>query len=307
MRSVSQPQVRHLNRLRMALSLGLFVVLIGLAGCGAPLVKSLLDLAQLRAQLMAEFHEKEISVNLGNATYLNVTFLNSALNDGPPEDRAVRAQATALFVRQHYPSVSRVERIVVLFVRYKTQYVFMHSSYTVDLFLFDRKGQRIDRSVEYGGPPPKSNDRNGARDEGIRKQADGGIEIQLSGDMNNGLALFPLFDGADQVAPPRRAPAPKKVIFTFASYAREKVFNTDIAFAIIADGKTIFQSTSLNTSKDMEGGNEFLTQEVPFTQFLTMVHARQAILKLDQKEYPLTTKQLAGLRDMANQTTSPRP
>ena len=73
------------------------------------------------------------------------------------------------------------------------------------------------------------------------------------------------------------------------------------------NGKVIYSATALNTSKTTEGGNEFLTQDLPFAQFLELTRARKAKLKLGDREYPLTEKQLASLRDMASYAAPAEP
>lgn len=296
MHSVSRLAVGHRFFPRAVVRLSVLVLSVCLSGCGTAFVKSLQDLAQLRTQLMAEFHENEIAVRVGNSTQLSITFVNSALNDRLPEDRAKRAQATALFVKQHFAGIDRMERIWVFFATYETRYLVVHYSRSVDMFLFDRKGTRIELGTGYGAPADAIPD--------ATRNTDVALRIQLAGNMNKGLALFPSFAGGSEGTPPHRAPTPAKVVFTFASYAPEKVFKTDIPFALIADGKTVYRSMTLNTSKTVEGGNEFLTQEIPYFQFVELVQARQATLKLADREYRLTDEQLSRLREMAGVTST---
>jgi hypothetical protein len=79
-------------------SLSLTVVLILscllAAGC-AQVAKSLGELSRLHAEIVKEYGEKDVGVNLNNDTSLSITFINSPLNAKAPEERAKRAEQAA--------------------------------------------------------------------------------------------------------------------------------------------------------------------------------------------------------------------
>jgi len=291
------------------LSLGLVICF---TGCGSALVKSLREVGKLRSELIAEFHENDIQVSLGNSTQLRITFVNSALNERSAEERAKRAQETAFFITQHYAGVHRLERIWIFFATYQTRYIVVHYSKSVDMFLFDRNGARIELGYGYGNDPPPqphADDQAVAVYKRLHNQTDVQIDrLQLSGNMDEGVALVPLYTVRGDITPPHQGTStPATVNFTFASYAPKKIFQTDVLFTLIGDGKVIYNATALNTSKTTEGGNEFLIQNIPFADFLEMTRARKAKLKLGGREYSLTEKQLAALRDMASYAEPAQP
>jgi hypothetical protein len=76
-------------------------------GC-AQLAKSLVEISRLQAELVKEYGEEGVNVNLTNSRLLTVTFVNSPLNAKGPEERAKRAEQAATFVKQHYPSIDQI-------------------------------------------------------------------------------------------------------------------------------------------------------------------------------------------------------
>src|SRR5688572_30297839 len=97
------------------------------AGC-TQLAKSLIEISRLQADIVKEYSEKDVNVNLNNSTVLVVTFVNSPLNEKGAEERAKRATQTAAFVKQHYPSINQIAEIWVAFVRSKTHFIVVHWS-----------------------------------------------------------------------------------------------------------------------------------------------------------------------------------
>jgi hypothetical protein len=293
-----QPQLALFSSLLLAASL---------SGCGKEMFKSLGEMARLRTELIKEFHEEEITVVVRNSTMLGVTFTNSKLNDQSNLKRMERAQETALFVKGHYAGMDRIERVWVSFVAHETRYLIVNYTRGIDTYLFDKKGSLLSPPAQYGlQPDPKPDDEARANYSPYRNETDVQItRLQLSGDLNHGVALVPNFTlHGDATTADHSMAAPRSVNFTFASYAPEKVFKTDVPFGITADGKMIYSSMAHNSSTTTEGGNEFLTQMIPFPQFLEMTRARKASLKLADKEYRLTDRQLGGLRQMASYAPS---
>src|ERR1700737_3000531 len=78
------------------------VLVVTLSGCGKEFIKSLGDMARLRAELIKEFHDQDINVVVQNSTVLGVTFINSKLNDQSSTKRLERARETAVFIKRHY-------------------------------------------------------------------------------------------------------------------------------------------------------------------------------------------------------------
>jgi hypothetical protein len=286
--------------------LSLLICLATLPGCGNGFVSSLADLARLRANLINEFHDSDVQVLIRNATVLSVTFVNSPLNDessGPL--RMERAQKTASFVQTHYAAIDRIERMWVSFVAAETHFFVFTYSRSVDAFPFDGRGTLMTLS----GQPLQSEgeDRAHAVYNASRDETDVQItRLQLSGNLDEGLALAPHFILQGHVTDGHPAIPPAKVVFDFASFASEKIFKKDVSFAIIGDSKTVFDGKASNSSKETEGGNEFLSVELSFDQFSEMTHAAKVVLRLGDTEYPLNASQLEQLRKMASYCAPPK-
>src|SRR6266850_2084694 len=105
-----------------------FAVLLSclLAGGCAREIKSLGEVSKLYAELVKEYNEQKVGINLNNGTVLRITFINSPLNSSGPEERKKRAEQTAAFVVQHYTSINQIEEIWVGFVRTETRFFVIH-------------------------------------------------------------------------------------------------------------------------------------------------------------------------------------
>jgi len=60
------------------------------------------DLLALRDQIMTEFHEKVVDVNISNGNRMTVKFMNSPFSARSREEKQQRADAVAAFVATHY-------------------------------------------------------------------------------------------------------------------------------------------------------------------------------------------------------------
>jgi hypothetical protein len=60
------------------------------------------ELLRLRDQLMTEFHEQVVDVNIATGDRMTVKFVNSPLLSRSREEKQQRADAVAAFVAQHY-------------------------------------------------------------------------------------------------------------------------------------------------------------------------------------------------------------
>lgn len=275
--------------------------LILLTCCSKELFKSLTELKQLQQQLVNQFHEKRINVNLHNSDSLVVTFINSPLNQGDRTERMKRAQETALFVTRNYPSAKQLRGIGVSFALQETRFLVVNYFESVDWFPFDRNGALIP-DVEPGQPEDVqravvrySKQRNETEVELARVQLDGDVDLGL------GLALVPHFTVPGDAQAANRTPhLPKWVGLEFASYAKEKRYSYDSPLKIRGDGKMIYTGTARLMSSSMNNGSarEFLSQRISYEQFREMTKAGEVTIILGAKEYPLTSDQLAGLRDM---------
>jgi hypothetical protein len=276
--------------------------LLLLTCCSQGLFKSLTEINQLQQQLVNQFHEKRINVNLYNSDSLTVTFINSPLNQGDRTERMKRAQETALFVTRNYPPARQLQSIAVSFAVQEKRYLIVNYFASIDWFPFDRNGALIP-DVEPGEPEDLrravvrySKQRNESEVELTRVQLDGDVDLGL------GLALVPHFTVPGDAQAANHTPhLPKWVGLEFASYCKEKRYSSDSPLKIKADGKVIYTGTARLMSSSMNNGSasEFLSQRISYQQFREMARAGEVTIILGAKEYPLTSDQLAGLRDMA--------
>ena len=61
------------------------------------------ELLVLRDQLIKEFHEKDVDVNITNGKHMTVKFINSPLKTRSQDEKQRRADAVAAFVVKNYP------------------------------------------------------------------------------------------------------------------------------------------------------------------------------------------------------------
>ena len=299
---------RYFSLSALAIRLLIPMLLLSLLGCGKDVFNTVGEMAQLRNDLIKEFHEQDINVSIQNSTNLAVTFVNSPLN-GQPVERFKRAQETALFIKRHYVGIDRLESMLVRFMKNETRLWVINRGQEIDSFVFGKDAVLIGAPPEYNSPQVFKGEEdvlvnyNPTRNESEVRIT----RLQLEGDTEQGVVLSPRFKvRGDASTAGHTIGIPSAVIFDFASFAPEKLFKGDPALRIVADGSLIFNDKAHNLSATTAGGNEFLVQAVPLDQFLKLTGAKVVILTLGSKEYLLSERQLGALRDMANYANSGR-
>ena len=279
------------------------------AGCGTKLLSELGEVSEIKNQLIKEFHEPDLQVTLNNSTGLHVTFVNSPLNERNSDERFARAQEAALFVKRRYAGIERLKYMSIGFVKSQTRMVVVEDMQEVDRFVFNNSASLIGAETDYN-PQSAFTDEDDVSIVYNPKNNESEVRItrlQLEGDLNKGVMLSPHFKvRGDATTAGRSAGIPSAVVFTFASFAPEKVFTSDPQLRIVADGQTIFNDKAHNQSVGVDGGNEFLVQGVPLAQFLKMTEAKTVVLSLGGKEYLLSDKNLRSLREMASYASQGR-
>ncbi|HEV7747402.1 MAG TPA: hypothetical protein VGO56_20560 [Pyrinomonadaceae bacterium] len=286
---------------RSASLISALLCLLLLAGC-AKLTKSLGELSQLQNDIAKEFKEKEVAVNLSNGTSLTITFINSVLNSQEAEQRAQRAQRTAQFVSKRYPAIANIEAIWVVFMRIETRYVIVNYSENMGYFGFDQNAQPLREEA----PPevkPVDETRPAATYDPKLKQTDVVIrQMQLEGDINNGLSVIPHFTVPGDASDLKRSTSfPDSVRFDFSSFSEKSMFPGAPTFTFLADGKAVFETPEqFSTSKFGEQFTEFASVGVPYQTFRRIVGGKTLKLTIGDREYAFTEKQLDALREMTN-------
>jgi len=302
------PGLRKRGSYPLPASLAMILVLqLCFLGCGKDAFKTLGELAQIRNDLIREFHEENIDVILQNSNNLAVTFINSPLN-AHPDQLFERAQETAVFIRRRYAGIDRLESILVRFFKHEKRMLVVDYTEEIESFVFGKD------AVLIGAPPEMRADAFKDEDDVIvsynaaRNESDVQIvRLDLEGNMEKGLFLSPHFKvRGDASIAGHTIGIPSAVIFNFASFAPDKVFKDDPALKIVADGIPVFNDKAHNMSTTTAGGNEFLVQAIPLDQFLKMTAANTVILTLGSKEFLLSDSQIRALRDMAVYANSGR-
>src|SRR5689334_15880106 len=113
------------------------------SACLREFARSFTEVRRVYEALTKEFGE-QVFVNINeqsNRRALHVSFINSALNNRPPEERAARARRTAEIVKQTYPRINTLDSIWVTFLTQDTHYGFFHRSDVIDYFAFSKDGK----------------------------------------------------------------------------------------------------------------------------------------------------------------------
>jgi hypothetical protein len=269
-------------------------------------VKSLGELSKLQSDIIKEYKEDDVRVNLTNNTSLTVTFVNSALNSQESEQRQQRAARTASFVITHYPSVGKLQEIWVVLMLVKTRFVVVNYSETVGYFGFDKTGQPLrERDLDADVLPVEAVDetRPTAAYNATLKRTEVIVrQMPLEGDLNNGFSVVPHFSVPGDASGVRRSTSfPESVSFDFLSFSEKSIFPGAPKFTFLTDGKVVFEaSEQFSTSKVDEKFSEFATINIPYPTFRRMVSGRSLNLKIGERDYAFSSKQLAALREMTN-------
>lgn len=284
---------RRQSRALVTLLLCLFAT-----GC-TKLAKDWGEISKLHTAIVKEFGEKEVGVNLNNDTVLTVSFVNSPLNDRGPDERAQRAEQTAVFVKDHFQSIARIETIWVVFVRSETRFVFVHSSETISVFPFDKHGQPF-------RPPEDDDPDSSALDQGLSAVYSPDLDqtdlmitgLQLQGKQNQGLTMSVYCTLRGDATGVKRADPPKAVDVDLASYSEKSLFPGEPKIQFIADGKVVFTTAKqFSTSKNMDGlFSESVSVAVPYAAFRRLAAGKKLTLKLGEFEYNFTEEQVESVR-----------
>jgi len=275
--------------------------------CSNGLVKRLTEVAKLREDLMDKYQEKEVNVDLRNSGFLTISFVDSPLNQEDTDKRAFRAREAAKFVVKNFPSIARIQTIWIMFVASERRLIVFHYHRRLNEYAFNNRGELIttmgmNSSDDPLSPIVRFNPTSNETDISLTR-------IQLTGDLNHGIALVPYFTAKGDARDPNgKVAAPAFVVFDFASYADRRIFSSDSDLEIVCDGKTDYSGKAhlLSPQNSSEGNNaQFLTAQIPFAQFAKMGEASSLKVKLDATQFDVSPEAIAALRRMAAHVLPP--
>lgn len=266
------------------------------AGCGE-IVSTLSDLGIVQSALAKKFGE-EVAVNVNHGpggTMLTVWFINSKLNDQPPDARQIRAEETAGIVKASYTRMQNVRELWVGFVRKKTRLIVFHHSQVVTMHGFDKNGQPLRRNETEVVQPPSNVQVSAGYDERSNVTDVSVSGIQLEGQPGKyGLTVLPYFKVQGDARGVKRGLPPKVVQLNFASYAEKPKFPQTVLISFIANGKVVHKTEGMFTGRDAQ----FCYLDVPYPAFRRIVGGKDLIIKLGDKDYALTPSQLGAMQQM---------
>jgi hypothetical protein len=271
--------------------------------CSTGPLKSLREIGRLRQQLIDKYRDRNINVNLNNGRWLVITFVNSPLNKETDAARLSRAQEAATFTSTNFTGIKGIESISVGFIESEDHFFIYHYSRSLGFFVFDKNGVAVNSGDSDENPLAPV-----VRFSSARNETDVSItRIQLDGDINNGIALVPHFTFKGGVRDPNRS-APESVVFDFASYADRKIYPGNDQLDIWCDGVSVFSDSARLLIPDTasDGGRaQFLTAQIPVTQFVKIGMARQIKLKLGSRNFDLSPDDVEALHSISSYISLP--
>jgi len=272
-------------------------------GCSTAkeLGKTLGDLEKVRAELVKKFGEEGVNLRVNtfqNLTSISVTYVNSPLNQKTPEERAKRAQETAVVVRQLYPSIKNGNQIWVGFMRVTTRMVIFHYSEIIEVLGFDSEA----RALREPGTEPLDTSRPTVHYWANQNKTDiTGGGIQLEGLPEKGVMFIPHFSVAGDInkVTPKR---PNEIGLDFASFSEKPKFPNLTKIVFLSDDKVVYSTEGQFSTSKIAGDmySEFLYLQVPTAAFVKITSGSTIKLRLNEDEYELTDSQALKIRRMAD-------
>ena len=263
--------------------------------------KDVSDMKALHGELMKQFGDA-VFVNInhtGAQVVLNVTFVNSDLNNKAQQDRFNRAQETANIVRTRYPGVKSLHAIWVVFVRDKTRLFVLHETESVDYYGFDKEAKRLMM------PEPGTNTGVELATSTNYLEQTNETDISVSGIQldgtpgKDGLTVLPHFTVGGDARKVKAAP-PKEVLFDFASYSPREQFAGEVPIDVIADSTYVFRTKGHFKLSHVSGSvSEFCYLKIPYASFRKMILGKQVLISVNDRAYLLTPNQLIAIRQMS--------
>ncbi|MGB9181749.1 MAG: hypothetical protein WCB68_21140 [Pyrinomonadaceae bacterium] len=251
-------------------------------------------MTRLRQDLINEYHVSNINVMMQNSDTLGISFINTPYNTLGHDEKEREAYGIALFAKNHYAQINKINRIWVAYVAQKNYIIFQYTE-GLSTFVFDKS--RLSTPIPY---LKDANVREGAiaAYDSRRNQTDVYFDknLQLYGTLQKGLMLVPHF-----FIPGNKVVAPKTVILDFASYSDKETFSDNHQLQIFVDDQKLFSGDAqlTSTGREKDGTvNEFLSQQIPYGMFVKLVNGQKVKIVLGPKEIELNEQHLSALRSL---------
>jgi hypothetical protein len=263
--------------------------------------KSLGDLATVRAELIKKYGEQDVNLRINtfeNRTAIFVTYVNSPLNQKSTEERAQRAQETAVIVKQHYPSIKKVSEIWVGFMRATSRLVIFHWSEMLEVYGFDNEARALRHPSSASLDPSQPEVRYSASQNKTEISSSG---IQLEGTTEKGVILVAHFSVAGDVNKSTPKP-PEEVLLDFAAFSDKPKFPNVTNMVFLSDNKIVYRTEGQFSTSKIAGETycEFLYLKVPTAVFREISSGSTVTIKLNKHEYKLTESQHLQIQRMSD-------
>lgn len=271
----------------------LIVVLVALLlnSCSPENRKALGDLEQLREQLIKEYKQKDPSLSLLNFNVLKISFINSAFNELGVQQQSEKARQIALFAKEHYSSINRVDEIWVSFVVYRN-YIVFHYTDSLATYRFS-KSELGTTTVSNTGPKGaivvSDNNLSNRREVYLAKN----LEVYRSAQGAIMLFVHCSIDG-------NQMKLPAKVAFEFASNSQKKIFTNNPTLNISAGNQTLFAGNAqLSDTMGTEGSiTQYVSAEIPYSRFAKLTEGDNVTIRLGPTRFELKEDQRRILKEM---------
>jgi len=129
----------------------LFFIL--LTGCSQESFQSFKGLFPLRDKLIQQFDEQNVRITIQNGNTVGVSFINSSFNNLSQQEKELKAQEVAVFVKDNYDAIENIDNIWISFVIHKRYLFLVNYTNSLATFFFDKNALGESVINEPGAPP----------------------------------------------------------------------------------------------------------------------------------------------------------
>jgi hypothetical protein len=143
-------QLKSLRTLPVAWFMLFFILL---AGCSQESFQSFKGLFPLRDKLVQQFDERNVRITIQNGNTVGVSFINSSFNNLSQQEKELKAQEVAVFVKDNYDAIENIDNIWISFIIHKKYLFLVNYTNSLATFFFDKNALGESVINEPGAPP----------------------------------------------------------------------------------------------------------------------------------------------------------